>query len=610
MYEEYQNKIEILNNQLHDDIYKFKQEMLEYYEQNLQEVINNHNNGTERLKLSNQRIYESESKVNEHLDSLKSIINNLRTELKIELDNFKKEHILEDVKIHLFKEKEEALAAFKQEKKKKTAELNQKIKHFDQQCLQRIKANNLELEDIENKYKQRLVEMEKKTRFAVRKVNDEILTPGMTARQAQISGNSNTLSNEEVRNIRLNGIMEIRDIKTKYYQERKDIQLKYYEESLKYQKENEILREEYNLRIEKLKYLKTKEQRELQIGLDEYDFQIYKQLDEIEKNDNLKYNEIKANYLEKIYDNQNEIHNKINEKNQQKKIGVNNLYGELAKEDKQNLLSLHTSFSHNTEKIKNNLQIVENYMIELLSNQYNIIIYIVATFWEKYFTHQEKLFELIHSISYKSGFQYDYSVNENKILNLAKDFQNKQNKNFAQMQRVVSDNFKLIRKSYSDVFKSLINYFGNEEKSFNIYFASINQLVNAIEADAKESYQVLFEHESDENSGLFQKIKNNEQEEKSALEANNKYVKDTFAANVENLNKKIKEYNVKSKKTQKNDLLLYKSEAKKLRKNINQIKKKYKNQLNNLKRKTIDDYKKEIKAVIEESKTKTKISKI
>lgn len=607
MFADFKAKIEQINNELFDILSRSQADLNDYNQEIISNAFNNHQNQKEVLKSLENKLYDNENKANDVLNELKSIINNLQIELDTEVANYQKQHVLEEAKTNLFNAKEETLSDFITSKKKKTADLNQKIKVLDNQCLQILKTKNLEISELEKKFKARVQELDRKAKLESEKIAESILAPRPAMKtEAQ---DIDQLSKDEIAKIRIEGINEIKNVKVKYLSMKKIESLKHYDIVFNMQRDNEILREEYNLQIAKLQYLKNKEQRELQKGLDNYNFEVYHQLNELEKTYALEVNNIKDKFYQQIYHYRDEVYDNLNKKTKEHQVDSHEIFAKI-KEIDEELLAKYLELLKATLTFKvNEYNHIQQFFLSTIPLYQENIINLVSKLYEHLQDNAKNYLQYLFTFTYnKPGIQI--SNHEDDLVKVNDDFIKLQNSTFEQLKKILKDNFHNLLNALNEIANSMQKFFDKQKENYEKYYQSLMELVKKINQETLDKYNEKYLITQEANKTAIEKMKAETAKQINDLDDSNNLIFNNYHQKSESLKQKIKEYNTKFKKEQKIDLSLYNEQIKNIKNNINKIKKKYKKLKQESKKEIGKKFNSDLKIIEAERKTKLKIGQI
>lgn len=607
MFADFKAKIEQINNELFDILSRSQADLNDYNQEIISNAFNNHQNQKEVLKSLENKLYDNENKANDVLNELKSIINNLQIELDTEVENYQKQHVLEEAKTNLFNAKEETLSDFITSKKKKTADLNQKIKVLDNQCLQILKTKNLEISELEKKFKARVQELDRKAKLESEKIAESILAPGPAMKtEAQ---DIDQLSKDEIAKIRIEGINEIKNVKVKYLSMKKIESLKHYDIVFNMQRDNEILREEYNLQIAKLQYLKNKEQRELQKGLDNYNFEVYHQLNELEKTYALEVNNIKDKFYQQIYHYRDEVYDNLNKKTKEHQVDSHEIFANI-KEIDEELLAKYLELLKATLTFKvNEYNHIQQFFLSTIPLYQENIINLVSKLYEHLQDNAKNYLQYLFTFTYnKPGIQI--SNHEDDLVKVNDEFIKLQNSTFEQLKKILKDNFHNLLNALNEIANSMQKFFDKQKENYEKYYQSLMELVKKINQETLDKYNEKYLITQEANKTAIEKMKAETAKQINDLDDSNNLIFNNYHQKSESLKQKIKEYNTKFKKEQKIDLSLYNEQIKNIKNNINKIKKKYKKLKQESKKEIGKKFNSDLKIIEAERKTKLKIGQI
>lgn len=614
-YEEFKIKINELNANLNDVLMQKQTQLIAFHDQTIKTLFENKDSAhvaLSELEVHYQRVEEEK---NQHISSLKSILTNLREEQTKEVTLYKNQHNANNDKERLLNAKEDSLAEFKLQKKKETHELNLKINALDKECIQILKNNQMEFEEEERNYKSKIAELEKKMKFEVQKINEAILTPSIRSNKTTETSYENRQDyqvDKEVKAIRQKGIIDISKIKLNYLFELKELELSFSTYGSNFKRDNDILREEYNLQIEELKYLKKKVQDELQFAIDMYDFDTYKTFHETEKEYATEVNHIIEKYNEKIYRYQDEIIQTEKQKNEVNHHNANVMYSKVLESDLQQALIFNTLASESVSEVYGSLNDLNEFLTNVGIAYRDMMIYLFEGFWTRFHAKERQFYESLIFLSYHSycfnGFNYkDFNQ---EVLKLSEEFLKNQILRFENFKQQLNDNFKKLLKQVKNMYQGFVAFKNQEDTHIKEYLKLLEKTMTNAQEDGKIFNQKTYDEWMLQTTHKADAFKQNKQNEIHAQAENHRNVHNDFNLKSKDLEGKLKQYQQKRKENLDKELSLYRDTVKAIKQNILKIKQQHKLELKAQHKEILKNHMNQALQVENEKKTKLKIGLI
>ncbi|HHU55255.1 MAG TPA: hypothetical protein GXZ48_00995, partial [Acholeplasmataceae bacterium] len=413
---------------------------------------------------------------------------------------------------------------------------------------------------------------------------------------------------EEVIKIRINGINEIKNVKVKYASIKKFESIKHLEFVINTKKDNEILREEYNQQIEKLKYLKIKEQRELEKGLDSYNFNVYHQLNELEKTYNLEENKIIDKYYQQIADYQKQMFLKMKEKQKQKNEDVSLIHLQIKDLDNLNLNEYLDALKRNLNHSKQSFYTYHKFFLEVITLFQEKLISLVNNLNRELNTLDN--YKYLLSTTYKQTYSFEYSEYQGNLEKITEKFINNQKQTEKEFLKLLESNFDAILNAIKNLVNNFELFVKEQTNNINKFYNDLFGLVNLVFSDSTKLKEEQFASDALITNESINKMKAEMDNLINELEEKNSNVFTEYQNKNLSLKERIKEYNISLKKEQKKELAQYNNAIKNIKNNISKIKRKYRKEKQEARKEINRKFNQDIKEFEQEKKTKLKIGQI
>lgn len=607
---EYISQIEIILKNLNDNLDKIYAEIT-HKNDSITSLLGSKivTNLSEVEKLENQ--YRKSDEDNSlKISQLKSVIIHLEEELQKAITEYDNTHNSVMDKEVILSQKDEVLNETISLHKKTIAELKQKISTLDRECILNLKAKLVEFEEESNIFKNKVNDIEKRMKFEVGKIENEILTP--TINVDPNSESQSYVNSKELREYRVKGINEIASIKQKYYKDIRDLEIKFYKLEAEYDKDNKILREEYNLQIEELKYEIIKVERSIKVLLDEYDFNCYKTVNnneltyqtrkiEISREQNSKINE----YIKKIKDQDS----KANTSWLTESVDVFNTISSLDNK-------VNKSWNeYNLDNLKD-LKTISNHVVESMKKTVEIFVSLFTKILNSQLKSSSKLTEdflngLIIS-TYKSynfkDFNYD-TFNE-ELRKLIVNYNNKRESNLSNFINLQKDSITNLLNQLKVISTNFDNYISEEIKTINASSNSFESLFTKAALAGVESANLYYKTRAELTEGNFNNQNSKQKAIEDELNAKLNEANAIFKAREDELNSKANNNDLMYKQDKQKDLESFNQVISSINKNIKNAKNDYLLVVKNKKIEANKKYDTLVKEIKTDQKIKIKIGQI
>ena len=476
-----------------------------------------------------------------------------------------------------------------------------------------LKEKDNAIAETEKNHQVKITELERRMRIEVAKISESILTPApITVGKVDDKSEDNTFSKQKIVEIRKNGINEIAKIKLDYLSEIHKEKLNFNKIRLQHEHDSHITREEYNLKIEELKFNREKHQREMLKSADEYDFNTYMILNESKKDKLLEEKDMVNKYHLRIYQHKDTIGRiEVNNNLKNEKV-ANDLIEKVEQNDKKQIESFQELFKNRND----NFLLQTNHLLEFLEKIRIIFCEtleeIVIQFWNKYYEDEKIFINSLIMMSYESKKHEDFSYKHyiNKIEQLNKSYYKMQDSRYKKLRKLLDSNFKDLENQIRSIGKIIFQYTREELQAANLYYAELNQLVNSAYLQNKSFYDAKFNNVTNKTNQKFLNEKSLREAEINALKVEIEGINNNYLAEDNNIALKKKNYDLKFQNQEKQMLENQNDIIKNIKKNISLIKKKNKVDYKTISNRLAYEFQKQVKAVEVERKTKLKIGQI
>lgn len=602
-YEDFISKLNELHENLTNQLKTKHNDFLSMQNGVIDKLMNNIVQEKESLGQLEASLSKNEEEKNQHISTIKSIITHLKGELENDLANQKASYNSKEFHERLISQKEEVLSGILNPKRKEVEALKQKINTLDRECLLNLKAKAVEFEEEEKNLKLKIADIEKRLKFEIQKISDAILIP--IKEDGDNTENQAITDPEEIKAIRLKGLNDIVAIKKKYSNEIKQAELNFNNYQGKFKLENDILREEYNLKIEELKFVVNKRQIEIQAELDLYDLQSYKKVNQYERDNEQKFSDTKFKYQAKITSYQDNVIKVDYEKNDVHWHNMRTVLDELKEIDINQVDGFNTLYEEN----ENILNLLKTSLLNMLENYQEFMITVFNEYWESYATFLKRMVNIFMMNKYNSFSLNNFTYDKNyKLINRAvNNFLNLEKNMFNDYLHMITNWFYDINKKVQELHQLHMKHQKIRSDKYEEFAKELKRLVNQAQTDGVT-------HLQEKNTEALKLIEDKKLSYKTENEIYIKEVNDNLNAAYlkfkeidDKLNRNIEEVNQKKVQDLEKLKLEYQNNLKTIKENISKIKLKAKKDLKIKEKEINQKYENEFRDIDEEYKTKIKI---
>lgn len=618
-YQEFKEKVKELND-IYFDVVKIANSNVN---NTIKQIKQNFKNNQSIQNLELKTLEENLNKLREEKDmdisSEKSKILNLRLELENSLKIYQKKHDYELEKRKLFRKKDETLREKLQPLRKEISDIKLSIENLNNECLQIEKENEQKnIEKIaENELK--AIEIEKKTRYEVNKINEALLTPIVNNDTKVDTTKVDTTkvdatkvdTKSQISSIRNKGIKEIANIKKKSFEDIKELKIENTKFTANSKMNNELLRAEYSLKIinkkQEIKQLNNK----IKQLKDDYDFNAYKTLNELKKRFGFEENDIYSLYQSKIFAIDNEINKKEFVKNECIKDNANKIVETIYQYDivqfNEFVDYLNESFINFENKLDSSYEHLTNYLVSIIDN----VIGQIDKFFDNFKMMQKSFLNNLVGMKYHSyvinGFTYEnFNKEMNKSLDNYCTLFEKRLKIFQKSFKLNVDN---ILKAIDDNHRLILEYKNQEKEEIDNYKNELQDNLDINLQIAKNYNTKFYEDLNYQSKKKYDEVLLNQAIEKENIKVKNNNSVSIYNQDEIDLNKKQKEYNKKVDELIKKENQEYNDSIKTINNNIKIIKDTYKKSIENEIIKLEKEHQANLKMLEEEISLKFKMAK-
>lgn len=446
----------------------------------------------------------------------------------------------------------------------------------------------------------------------VNRIAEAILTPiiketSESSQESQRQKNKQIISEE-----RKKGINEMAKIKLKYYNDMRQIEIAFsnYKHNLK--RERGIKREEYDQRIEELVYMRKTLQNDLQKQTDMYDFDVYQNLNVLEKEYSLGQNDLKKVSADNVAEKQSEIFSTQKLKDNIWHEDASGIFEYVEQTDTNLNTKLAKIILEEQALMHNLLSKTNEDFIESLESFKLLTIYLINRFWDIKSIYEKSLHSAFVYLNHKLDVIEDYekTLMTQELEILLNDYNVRQKQCLEDFVKQIGENYKILLKQINILYNNNVDFINNEINQVNNHISALNNWAKKVHDKAG----VFLKHNLDKkNKALYVlKQKNNEarKAELDLLTSQDRKIEEEYYAKTNNLNKKIGEYHNSKKQEdlklkQEHDETLSKS-----RSNIVKFKNQYKKDLSKDLSEIAHKYNSLVKETELERKTKLRMGQI
>lgn len=617
-YEDLISKVHAINNDLLQALELKQNQFFAFQKQSIEKLFNNKTNTKVVLQSLEDYFQSNEETKNNQIASFKSFITNLREELEKEVAQYRKTHDADMDKEHILKDKENQLSGFKSIKKKEVQELTQRINILDRDCIALLKTNALAFEEQEKVHKAKLADIEKKMKYEVQKVNDTILTPEVfknideSNTEKNYENRQNYQNNKDIKELRRQGILEIAKIKKKYLIELKEQELAFRMFACNHKRDNEILREEYNLQIEDLKLTKLKLLEDIQTEVDMYDFEAYRTVFVANEKYQTAINQIIDKYRIKLYYYQEEVIKAEKEKNLLNLNNVHNIYDKVKENDSKQIIALSTLKEEQMGQLFGHINDLNEFIIQIGITYRDLMICMFEQFWDQFNRSVRQFNDTLVFLEFNSHcFQgFDYKKYNSEILSLTEDFSKKQIFRFENFKKATNSQFKKLLRQVKSMYQLMVDFKQQENEAIDGFVASLETMVKDAHQSGRDFNVKLYDEISKQTEEKELKMKTEQKEEVSSWQRDNQRIQNEYNEKIQDLENKMQIYHHKKQEVMHKAKRDYNMTVKSIKQNIAKIKSHHKLAIKTAQKEILNNHKEQVKHVETEKKTKLKIGLI
>ena len=614
MYEGFKNTITDFNNELLKNVQLEQAKAKDIQDETINLIVENKISAVDTLKTLEEEHVKSEEKKLLQIDFLNSKIKKLKVDLEEELKVFQKNHDIELLKQKLLTSKEDKLKDLRQTKKKAISDLTQKINSLDKECLLILKEKDHAIAETEKSHKARIIELERRLRIEVQRVNETILTP-VPKNVGQIDpeiGEEVQFSKQKIRDIRKKGINEIAKIKTEYLEEIKKEKSNFTKIRLQHIYDSSITRQEYNLKIKDLVLQQEEIKVELQKAFDEYDFDAYIIVNESRKLNLLEEKNITNNYHQNIYKQEDTINRSLDNKRLRNEEAVQRLIEKVEAEDIKQLKHFEKGFNESTNSYIIQINLIKGFILKIKDLYCRLVEDIITEFWNQYYLDEARFVDALIMMTYGSPKFNDikYKNYINQIIDLQSSYNKMQKQRYAKFKKIFYDNVKILENQFNIIHNTIITYSGSELDASKTYYASLSKIINTASRDNNSFYQGVTATVNSKNQANAKFQINLRDKEINVLRSEIEKINGDYLEEEASIASKKKNYNQKITEQKNSYLDKHNNLIKNIKDAMATSKTKYETDLRTGLKEINNEFKEEIKVIEKERKTKLKIGQI
>lgn len=419
--------------------------------------------------------HEIKNNLLEHSNSIKQRFETYNNEIA-EYDFEKK---LADLTSQFNKNKEEQLKIINQSDKKTRQENTYKINAHEREYSAKYKEYENDISEINKNFKNKKSEIVRKLDYDIKKENEQSLRSSSPLDKELLVVNEpiqiKTISNE-IKKIRRENLEKIYQLTKESFEELENLETSYQTNLITKEKEIKIFREQLNVKIahlnEKISLIKQEEQRKEEI----YQLDFEKVLLETSRDNYLKLNELKKDYLSDVVN----LKKLILEKNFLNELNVLAIITDNYNEIKDKV-SLENEEVHNFNNEFYDLEIKQiNNLTSFLTSQIEFLLDLVNQF----ISEEMKTFDLKNEYYFSSILlnnipkyqweNYDYQFNYERFkVNIAEHKQNRQ-KRYLRFEKEYKTHIKNISNLIESLIKHITSYIEQEIGADKVFFEKLH----------------------------------------------------------------------------------------------------------------------------------------
>lgn len=511
----------------------------------------------------------------ENFNGLKAAVEEIEKELALSLDNFNKSFNIDSETEKLQNNKEKAMMPKTQIFRKETHDVTFKLDRLLKEEKETLKTKQDEFDELENSYKSKLQELDKKLRFEVNKIKNTTLSQYDELQKSLLENNNRKeikQINKKIEEIRKVGIKSEKEIRTSSLKEIQAVEIEFAKARKDALIEINNVKTEFNIKKQELESERKIVNLNYQIESDKYDFGSRRAINNLKQKMLAKKNAVIVNQNEKVKNVSLDYQKDQNEKIDYKKtvssdfVNVMNSNYNAFNET----ISLGTVLINNTyfEQIDAYKAYIENvfdhalslfillhdeYVNNVINNEYETLkIFVNAKYnyealCRKDFKEDcDKLEELYNK------FVLEMKNNSNayneKVENLFKELKNNLESLINNLKNVWNET-NAVQKYHEDIkneLAALINKtndylntsYKNEHNSFAYVDEQVKKYNDALSNSDKENQDMALEHKNTEDTIESEMAKYHE-----LKEAERENIKAELSANIEAIKEECKQIN-------------------------------------------------------------------
>lgn len=574
--------------------------------QNLFNQINDNLIDKEKfLKSLEDKVVEDKKKNDKLIIELKNSIIIKFQEIEDQIRKYNEYHTVTNKKEQLELKKDEELRDYRIAKKREKLDKTNKIHSFEKELSQKIKEIEVKLVEEEKVHKSKKTELLRRLNIDIQRVNDANIKEYSDIEKFLLETNKTKdihESKKKIKKVRISGLNTQINLKKSYYKYLFDEEIRFLKIKEKLLLDDNILREEYRLKIEELKAQIIKLEYDELNAETIRDFDIAEKILEYMQESNKKIENLKGDYVNYFVDVNNNIVNHIYSFNNDVRNNVLENVNETFKFDISQLSNLKTIYEISRNSIDEEIKYItsstiqfinlfKDYLINILSKQINI---------KNNYTLELYKFLLIYKNNNKFlNISFDKYINEMHKMN--EEYTKNQRLRLEEFKKDIFVSFRLIIKQIDDMISNINKYRNDELNYENTYLENIYKPLNLVNSEAINAYKIFEQKnklEVEEEVANYKNINNIEiNKQQQFINGKNEELKKSYI----DLNKTKEDYFSRSISSSYEDI------AKDINNKIVMLNKKYKDQLKKMEIEIMNNYKSNIQLLNKEKKEKMRI---
>ena len=548
----------------------------------------------------------------ENFNSLKTNVENLEKELKESLDNFNNNFNIDVETQKLQDNKEKGMMPKTQIYRKETHDVTFKLDRLLKEEKETLKLKQDEFDELENSYKNKLQDLEKRQRFEINKIKNNTLNQYDELQKSLLDNNNRKeikQINKQIETIRKVGIKEEKELRFKYLKEMQIIEIEFANSRKEALVEINNIKKDFNIKKQELDTEKKIVNLNYQIESAKYDFGSRRAINNLKKKMIAKKNVVIINQFENIKKISLEYQKDKLDKIAYKKTVSNDFVNVMANNYKafDETINLGTTLINNT--YFEQIDLYKDYLDKLVDHVLSLFVILHEEYLNNVINNEYETLKLFVNAKYNfdSLYRRDFSEDCDKLNSLYNKFVEGMKANSLVYNEKVSALFNELKVNIATLVNNIKEVW-NGTSLTNSYHNSIKEELSALINRNNEYLNDSYDKESQSFAYVDEQVKKyddtllNTNSENKAMEEEHKAVEEVIDAD-------INAYNESQAKVRENIDLELKSAILNIEDECEKVNDSYalelKNTLENINDKKIN----ETKAIEEDYKTQMNLLK-